>query len=232
MKKKFLLCLSIILAFSFLVNIGKNSNDKAVFAENMPKEVFVSGECEESVDAEIMSIDFCLKHFDENFVNGQKYVSDLTTNFCEKLKEIDENASCDICFMSCKPNFGKDTTRYCFEQCLCVKTKLMDKTQEIINIAGECGLNGYNNVRYELEDKKEIFSKVLKCALDNSFEKATSLIDNPVLDKVFESDVYCYEQNNQIIIKANVRAKYTSGNLNQQKDLDLINREIEKEQVK
>ncbi len=227
MKRIFFLCLILILAFTVPVLADKKDNNDVVFADDKPTEIFVVGEYENTIEADIVNIDFFVKYNSDNFVDGQNYVSNMYSCLCKKLQAIDTNIGCNICYMTYKP-ITKENTQYCFEQCYHITSTKLDKLQEIIQSSDECGINGYNRITYELKNKKELFDEAINSALKDAKTKAQKMIDNATLYRIFGNDVCCYEYNNQILIKANVRALFVSST--QQDNTitppDLVNREI------
>ena len=224
MKRVVFVCLTFILALTLPIIVDKKGNDNVVFADQQPTEVIVVGEYEKVVQADTMQIDFFVQYQSEDFSSGQEYVANIYSCLCEKLKEIDENICCNVRYMSCKSIVKKENTKYHFEQFYCITSTKLDKTQEIIKVAGKCGISGYNGVKYKLENKQEIFDEILQLALLNANTKANNLISNATLNKVFDNEVFCFEFNNQIIVKAIVKTLYTS-----QEEItqpDLINRDI------
>ena len=205
MKNKTIISLLLIGAMLFCFGVISTKQD-VVYAEQ--SKVFVSGESELTVKADTMEIEFFVKEVTENFSNGQDKISGTFDCMQKSLKQIDENIVCTITCMCCNPRMKKDSTMYEFEMCINVCTSQLDKLEEIIKTAGECGAKGYSGVFYSIKDKKNLFDNAIEGAKLDAINKARNMDKELELDKLFVQDVYCFEQNSNIVVKAVVKANF------------------------
>ena len=205
MKNKTIISLLIIGAMLFCFGVISTNQD-VVYADS--NKVFVSGESELTVKADTMEIEFFVKEVTEDFSNGQDKISSTFECMQDSLKQIDENIVCTITCMCCNPKIKKESTIYEFEMCINVCTSQLDKMEEIIKSAGKCGAKGYSGVFYSLKDKKNLFDNAIENAKQDAINKARNMDKELELDKLFVQDVYCFEQNTNIVVKAMVKANF------------------------
>ena len=196
----------VIFAMLFVFAFGVSSQLDVVYAQDDGLHFY--GESEIIAKADTMEFELFVKEVTEDFAQGQDKISSTIDCINQSLKQIDQDIVCTVVQMSCRPHLKKDVTKYVFDVCINVCTSKLDKLEEIIKTAGECGANGYCGVFYGIKEKQALINDVIENAKQDAINKARNEDKELVFEKLSIQDVCCFEQNDSIVVKAMVKANF------------------------
>ena len=206
--KKIILCL--LLCVISLSIFAFNQNNTKILADNT-QSIVVIGKGEAEGIADTANLHFSIV-VNDAFDNGHTKILNICNCICNSVKEIDENSECSNGFYTCFPRCHGGICNYEFATMVTIKTTKLDKIDEIVKTAINCGATSYDGVIYTLENKDELITTALTIAKQNAFEKAKVLNDNCEIAELKESNIQTFERNGKITIQAFIKAKF---NVNQ-----------------
>lgn len=224
MKNKIIYGLLFAFIISMLFTTTNISENKPTFAEE-EKIQYVTimgvGEIESAPDT--AQINIGIQKLSDSMFGSQTKTNEIIDTITNKIKEIDGDATLTINYSSCYPVNNNGITSYESNSNISITTKQLDKVNNIIKSCSDAGATSFCNVCYTIENEKELYNQALIKAKENSYTKATALYDNVTLKDLYEVSISTFRNNsieNNIIVKAFVKAKYIINSSNTEDNIN------------
>jgi len=229
--KIFAVVFVLVLSLFSIINLDKEN--KNVYAESVNQCLEVIGNAKIEVEADTAEINFFLKSVSDSYEQSIENVNNNFKNIKVEILNIDKESKIYINHSSVQLMRENNLNYYHNSINFNVKTKNLDKIENMVNIAIKNGANIYYRLSYLLEDNMDIYTECLTKAKENAQLKASKLFENCDLKRLKEINVYSYSQGEQsktLVVEANVKAIYSITESNAETLLENMDSE-EKEQL-
>jgi len=208
--KIFAVVFVLVLSLFSIINLDKEN--KNVYADSVNQYLEVIGNAKIEVEADTAEINFFLKSVSDSYEQSIENVNNNFKNIKVEILNIDKESKIYINHSSVQLMRENNLNYYHNSINFNVKTKNLDKIENMVNIAIKNGANIYYRLSYLLEDNMDIYTECLTKAKENAQLKASKLFENCDLKRLKEINVYSYSQGEQsktLVVEANVKAIYS-----------------------
>ena len=138
-----------------------------------------------------------IETIDIDVIKAKDTNTEIFEKVCEKLQSLGlEKGDIILESFTCYPNYdytsGKSLVGYNATTAYTFKVSNLDKINDLIDGAIECGSTCIRNINYELSNQEEVYQEVLMMAVENAKEKAIMLTGNEEISIKAIKEEYIY----------------------------------------